>query len=166
MQEPDASVVDEVHQPASPVPAYEVRQAVPDDMLQPVALPPPIGWDEKPDLVDVEVDQQADVSDTELEDTDDLAVVPPPPPLPDDTFPEDAGIPDRRELRRSERTRGPPDRYTAGNCVLQTEKSTRTVVRSDWLKRASFLLLLVEQHGLVEMSSFIAEAFMKIYTGL
>ena len=76
-------------------------------MLQSDALPPPIGWDEQPDLVDVEVDQQADVSDTELEDTDDLAVVPPPPTLPDDTFPEDAGIPERRELSRSERTRGP-----------------------------------------------------------
>ena len=94
MQEPDASVVDEVHQPASPVPVCEVRQVILGDILQPDALPPPIGWDEQPDLVDVEVDQQADVSEaTELEDTDDSAVIPPPPPLPDDTFPEDAGIP-------------------------------------------------------------------------
>ena len=45
-QEPDASVVDEVHQPSSPVPVREVRQVIPDDMLQPYALPPPIGWDE------------------------------------------------------------------------------------------------------------------------
>ena len=112
------------------------------------------------------MDQQADVSDTELEDTDDLAVVLPPPPLPDDTFPEDAGIPERRELRRSERTRGHPDRYTPGNYVLQTEKYTRTAVRSDWLQRASFLLLLVEQHGLVEMPNFIGEAIMKICTGM
>ena len=115
MQEPDASAVDEVHQPASPVPVCEVRQVILGDILQPDALPPPIGWDEQLDLVDVEVDvevdQQADVSKaTELEDTDDSAVIPPPPPLPDDTFPEDAGIPERRDLRRSVRTRGPPDR--------------------------------------------------------
>ena len=80
-------IVDKVNQPASSVSVCYVRQVIPDDMLQPVALPPPIGWDQQPDLYALEVDQQADLSDTELKDTDDLTVVPPPPPLPDDTFP-------------------------------------------------------------------------------